>query len=246
MGQVRDQRPFSQNGILQAGTCLADSSGGGAPSGRSGRGGPPPFLTAGCPAATTVTTTASLDGTALATALAAATAAGREQAEDSDRRLATTVGLSIGLGLGLPLTCALIGTLFLWRRARRDAAAARAELADFKDNYQRQEPQSSGANSHADHLLHPSVFSSPTPSPMHQRLPPLYGATAEDKAQVHEAPHATTIHQLAGTADEMAYLVEAPSSPHVPPSILNSAATRHPSPLSVDSRPFHQPDTPRQ
>ncbi|KAL8408589.1 hypothetical protein RB594_007142 [Gaeumannomyces avenae] len=248
MGQIRDERPFSQNGILQAGTCVADSGsgGGGGSPGWSGRG-PPPFVTAarGGAATATVTTTASPDGTALATALAAATAAGREQVEDSDRRLATTVGLGVGLGLCLPLACALIGSLFLCRKARGEAAAARAELADLRDNFQRQELQPSRPKLDEHHLLHPSVFSSPTPSPMHPRLPPLYGGTAEDKPQVYEAPHSTGIHQLPGTADEMAYLVEAPNSPHVPPSILNSATTHQPSPISVHSRPFHRAETPR-
>ncbi|KAL8381945.1 hypothetical protein RB595_005956 [Gaeumannomyces hyphopodioides] len=248
MGQIRDERPFSQNGILQADTCVADSSssGSGGSSGWSGRG-PPPFVTAGraATATATVTTTASPDGTGLATALAAATAAGREEAGDSGKKLATTVGLGVGLGLGLPLTCALIGSLFLCRRARQEAAAARAELAELRDNFQRQEPEYSRPKPDENHLLHPSVFSSPTPSPMHQRLPPLYGAMAEDKPQVFEAPHTTAIHQLPGTADEMAYLVEAPSSPHMPPSILNSATSHHPSPISVHSRPFHRAETPR-
>jgi hypothetical protein len=141
----------------------------------------------------------------------------------------------MGVGLGVPLATALLVVTFLWRRARRDAAAARAELAELKQNYQTHS-HSAHPSFHQHHghpLLHSSTFSSsPTAAPSRQQLPPLYvTGVAGEKPSLHEAQDSgqAAIHQLPGTAEEMSQLVhEAPSSPQVSSPVISNAVPHDP------------------
>ncbi|TLD15276.1 hypothetical protein PspLS_10735 [Pyricularia sp. CBS 133598] len=225
MGQVADSRPFSQNGVLQAGTCVADapSSGGQQSGGGGGRpGGPPPWLTAAC-SATTVTATATATPDAVAVAAVAADQVEEERRKGQEKVVA--MGVGVGVGVSVPLLAALAGMIFLFIRARKEAAAAKAALADVQ-RQQNQHHRGSELPSGGEDPNKPS-------SPHILSSLPLYGMTpAMEKHQraVHEAESLPFINQLGARPEEITVVHEAPSGS---PTVLSIT------PLSTGTSPVN-------
>ncbi|TLS26657.1 hypothetical protein PpBr36_04034 [Pyricularia pennisetigena] len=231
MGQVADGRAFSENGVLQAGTCIADAPSSGAQQGggSGGRpGGPPPWITAAC-GATTVTTTATV--TADADSVAAVAAGQLEEERRKSQEKVVAVGVGVGVGVSVPLLAALAGMIFLLIRVRKAAAAAKAALADVQGQRNRHH-HGSELPSHAED---PNAVSSPH---ILSSLP-LYGMTpAMEKhhRRVHEAGSLPFISQLGARPEETNVVHEAPSgSPTVVSITPLSAGTSPVNVVSPDS-----------
>ncbi|KAI7921098.1 hypothetical protein M0657_006194 [Pyricularia oryzae] len=231
MGQVADGRPFSQNGVLQAGTCVADAPSSGGQQGGSGvgrPGGPPPWLTAAC-SATTVTAIPTATPNACVVAAVAADQVDEERKKSQEKVVA--VGVGVGVGVSVPLLAALAGMVFLFTRARKEAAAAKAALADIQSQQNQRDRGSE---------LPPRAKDPNTPSPPHILSSlPLYGMTpAMEKHHrtVHEAESLAFTNQLGTRPEEVAVVHEAPSgSPTVLSITPLSGGTSPVNLLSPDS-----------